>query len=104
MSEAVDFCNKLIQRKPSKRLGFNGPDQLRKHAWFRDFPWGKLMAKALPAPYKPAASDNYNPRQVLNKWNDELQIAAVRQTDIDSLFKGYFYDKRVQRGESDGKT
>jgi len=37
--EAADFINKLIQRKPSKRLGAGGIQEIKNHSWLRDFPW-----------------------------------------------------------------
>jgi len=48
----VNF-NKLIQRKPSKRLGQNGSDEVKSHEWFKDFPWSKLREKKLTAPFQP---------------------------------------------------
>jgi serine/threonine protein kinase len=37
--EAADFVNKMILRKPAKRLGFNGSDEVKNHPWLKDFPW-----------------------------------------------------------------
>lgn len=51
--EAADFVNKLIQRRPKARLGWGGSDQLRTHAWLRDFPWNELMSGELQSPFKP---------------------------------------------------
>lgn len=51
--ESADFINGLIQRKPSKRLGTNGPSELKNHPWFKDFPWEKLEKKELKPPFKP---------------------------------------------------
>lgn len=39
--EAADFINRLIQRKPARRLGTNGIGELKMHPWLRDFPWDK---------------------------------------------------------------
>lgn len=42
-SEAADFINQCIQRKPGLRLGATGgPHELRQHPWLRDFPWAEL--------------------------------------------------------------
>ena len=35
--ECINFCNGLIQRKRSKRLGENGIQELKNHPWFEDF-------------------------------------------------------------------
>lgn len=37
--DAADFANRLIQRKPSNRLGFNGPEEVKNHPWLKNFPW-----------------------------------------------------------------
>ena len=43
----------MIQRKPSRRLGYNGPSEVKNHTWLVDFPWddlyyGKLKPKFAP--------------------------------------------------------
>ena len=44
-NEAIDFINRMIQRKPAQRLGYNGPSEVKSHPWFKDFPWKKLEDK-----------------------------------------------------------
>ena len=51
--EAADLVNKLIQRKPTNRLGFNGPNEIKNHVWFRGFDWQELYNKQIPAPFVP---------------------------------------------------
>lgn len=43
----------MIQRKPSNRLGCNGPREVKQHPWFKNFPWDKLSKKELSAPFRP---------------------------------------------------
>lgn len=43
--EALDFCNSLIQRKTSSRLGENGIAELKQHSWLKDFDWEALLRK-----------------------------------------------------------
>ena len=54
--EAADFINGLIQRKPNKRLGVNGVQELKTHPWFRGFDWEKLARKEMIPPFKPNVS------------------------------------------------
>ena len=93
--EAADFINKLLQRKPENRLGFNGPQEAKNHAWLRGFPWQRLMEKKLEAPFKPEDCDNFDPRH-LGDWNDkeELEKSTGSQQDpaFQSLFSGYLFD------------
>ncbi|EGR31500.1 protein kinase domain protein, partial [Ichthyophthirius multifiliis] len=59
--EAADFANKLIQRKPANRLGLNGPEDVKNHAWFKNFHWDQLINKQFESPYIPNANeDNFH--------------------------------------------
>lgn len=62
--EAADFINRvrrclmlqLIQRKPQNRLGLNGPQEIKQHAWLKSFKWQELYEKRLQAPFIPNVS------------------------------------------------
>ncbi len=57
--EAADFCNKLIRRKPSNRLGFYlGAAELKCHPWFAGFDWAGLYNQTMKAPWVPPFGDN----------------------------------------------
>ena len=49
--ESADFINKLIQRKPINRLGFNGIEELKAHPWLLNFPWQKLENRIIKSPF-----------------------------------------------------
>lgn len=51
--EAADFVNKILQRKPANRLGFNGPNDVKNHMWFKSIDWQKMINKQVDAPYLP---------------------------------------------------
>jgi serine/threonine protein kinase len=51
--EAADFVNKCLQRKPSNRLGLNGPREVKQHVWLKDFDWVGLLNKKTTAPLLP---------------------------------------------------
>ncbi|CAD8075325.1 unnamed protein product [Paramecium primaurelia] len=96
--ESADFINRLIQRKPANRLGFNGPHELRQHSWFKNFPWQKLMNKELKSPYIPNQNeDNFDARQISmeDEENNELiqqNSIVLRRNSIQSQFSGYEMD------------
>ena len=57
----IDFINQLLQRKPCKRLGFNGAQEIMEHPWMKNFDWQKLLALQMKAPFIPNLSaDNYD--------------------------------------------
>ena len=46
--ESVDFINKCLHRKDSRRLGYiGGVQDLKNHEWFNDFDWDSLYNKTL---------------------------------------------------------
>jgi serine/threonine protein kinase len=99
--EAADFANKLLERRPRERLGYNGPAEVKNHAWLRGFPWGKLIEKKLPAPYRPEIADNFDERH-LGEWRDQEEVmksAQLLERDpfLQSLFQGYFYDQNGKK-------
>lgn len=60
--DAIDFTNKLLQRKPANRLGLLGTSEVKEHIWLKDFPWKDLYDKKLTAPYIPKQKDNFDPK------------------------------------------
>ena len=50
---SIDFINKLLKRKPSQRLGFNGVDEIMSHPWLEDIDWNKMLSKKYPSPFMP---------------------------------------------------
>ena len=51
--DALDFINRLIQRRPEQRLGVNGIAEIKNHPWIRDLNWKKLSSKEIESPFIP---------------------------------------------------
>lgn len=51
--EAADFVNKLLARKPQKRLGSSGISELKEHAWLKDMNWDQIYKMEFPSPFIP---------------------------------------------------
>jgi len=51
--ESRDFINLLLQRKPKKRLGYNGVKEIKEHPWMNGIDWELLIRKKIEAPYVP---------------------------------------------------
>ena len=58
--ESADCINKLLQRKPEKRLGQRGAREVKEHIWFRGFQWNLLYNRELEAPFIPSQGDNFD--------------------------------------------
>ncbi len=91
--ESVDFINKLLLRKPNKRLGYkNGINELKKHIWFKDIDWEKLEKKEIEAPFLPDKnSENFDKEYCEEIDNvSEETIERYRQYIADELFPDVF--------------
>lgn len=69
--EAADFINQTLKRKPVNRLGLNGPEEVKGHPWFKDYPWDDLYDKALKSPFIPPEADNFDAKYANDSWKDE---------------------------------
>jgi serine/threonine protein kinase len=70
--EAADFVNQMIQRKPGKRLGFRGPEEVKGHPWFAEFDWESLSEGRIDAPFKPKnKDDNFDTKNINEDWKDQ---------------------------------
>ena len=62
-NESMDFINHLLQRKPKKRLGYNGIEEIKNHPWMKDIEWELLYRKKIEAPFVPPTSkENFDKR------------------------------------------
>ncbi|CAD8122146.1 unnamed protein product [Paramecium sonneborni] len=96
--EAVDFINKLIQRKPSNRL-----IDVKNHPWLKDYPWDKLINKTLQPPYVPLHNDNFDISQI--QFEDQENQIIINQTGFLisqnlNVFDEYYYEKDFRRRSS----
>jgi serine/threonine protein kinase len=90
--EAADFINKLLQRKPQHRLGFNGVHEIKNHAWLRDFPWKRLFKKQSEAPFKPPLTDNFKRTSLFEFEEMPKSSIDINERSIQELFAGYVFN------------
>ncbi len=95
-SEALDFCNRLIQRKTERRLGDQGMFEVKGHPWLKDFDWASLQEKTLEAPYIPNTHDinfdRHNTMKPDEEKVDAKDLQMLRKKEVQELFNGYEYD------------
>jgi serum/glucocorticoid-regulated kinase 2 len=106
--QAADFINKLIQRKPTNRLGLNGPSELKSHPWLKDVDWSELSELKTVPPYIPTNSDyNIDTRNIGENWKDDEQemnrnMKLLKEPVTQLLFKEYFYSAANTNSTSSG--
>ena len=72
--EAADFINKTLQRKPSNRLGLNGPAEVKNHLWLKDIDWLSITEKKYPAPFIPDVRPPL-PAAKIERESHDVQLA-----------------------------
>lgn len=96
--EAADFINKTLQRKPVNRLGLNGPEEVKDHPWFKDYPFDDLLNGRIEAPFVPPNEDNFDHKYANDNWKDENteqmkeNALLLRRPSVQALFNGYYHD------------
>ncbi|CAK70564.1 unnamed protein product (macronuclear) [Paramecium tetraurelia] len=112
--EGADFINRLLQRKPSQRLGFIGSQEIRQHPWFLNFPWQKLQDFELIPPFKPNVNGYYQIRglriilikikfsqrmkKIMNSSNKTCLYQKIR------LLKGYEFNANQSHNKISSTT
>ena len=95
--ESVDFINRCLKRKYSKRLGYvNGVAELKEHIWFYNFSWDKLYNKKLRAPFIPKRGGNYDKKycEAIEKITDatyERYQSYANRKNFGEIFAGYTF-------------
>ena len=95
--ESVDFINKCLKRKESKRLGYkNGVCELKNHKWFENFDWEILFNKTMLAPFVPKKVGNYDKKycegvEKVSETTLERYQTYLRKKNFKHIFDGYTY-------------
>ena len=88
--KSMDFINKLLQRKPCKRLGYNGIKEIKEHPWIKETKWDLLKNKNLEVPFIPKQNKdlfdkNYckNGENSLNKYSELIKDVSMINVFVD---------------------
>ena len=104
--EAADCINRLLQRKPRKRLGVNGAKDVKKHIWFKNYPWNDLYNNKLISPFIPPGEDNFDYKYCNNVEKQGLQTKEryaeiIISDNYKICFKTYLYFNRYDNRYND---
>ncbi|KIJ12735.1 hypothetical protein PAXINDRAFT_171043 [Paxillus involutus ATCC 200175] len=96
--EAKSVMTGLLQRDPSRRLGANGGEEIKKHPFFAKYvDWNLLLQKKIQPPFKPSVESvldvaNFDP----DFTNEEAQDSVVEDSHLSETvqdqFKGFTYN------------
>ncbi|KAI8334590.1 hypothetical protein BC941DRAFT_378713 [Chlamydoabsidia padenii] len=88
--EARDFMEKLMTLDPTKRLGANGPDEVKQHPFFKDIDWDHLLSASpsfVPQPIGQEDTAYFDTRgatmQDCNNLLDENLLLGSERAKVD---------------------
>ena len=94
--ESINFINNLLMRNPEERLGYKGINELKQHLWLKYYPWNLIKNKALPSPFIPSDSGNFDDKYCKGEdyIGEETKIRYVEilsKVNYDKCFKDFYY-------------
>ncbi|KAH7890401.1 kinase-like domain-containing protein [Phlebopus sp. FC_14] len=97
-AEARSVMTGLLQRDPTRRLGANGGEEIKRHPFFAKYvDWNLLLHKKIQPPFKPSVESvldvaNFDP----DFTNEEAQDSVVEDSHLSETvqdqFKGFTYN------------
>ena len=104
--ESGDIINKLISRKPNKRLGVNGILEIKNHPWFKNINWDELFCKKLESPFLPKKGDNFDKRYCEGVENVDTETKQryqyyMSKSKFKNLFDNYTFVREDTEDEFD---
>ena len=99
--ESADFINRLLQRKPNKRLGLRGATEIKEHSWFKYYPWKDLYLQKLKSPFIPPNGDNFdekycNSEDPVGVKTIEKYIKIISSSKYKKIFNNFKYFNREE--------
>ncbi|KAF9261091.1 Pkinase-domain-containing protein [Marasmius fiardii PR-910] len=96
--EAKSVMTGLLQRDPSKRLGVNGGEEIKRHPFFAKYiDWNRLLAKGYTPPFKPAVESvldvaNFDPDFTNEEAQDSVVTGSALSQTVQEQFHGFTYN------------
>ncbi|KIY69435.1 Pkinase-domain-containing protein [Cylindrobasidium torrendii FP15055 ss-10] len=96
--EARSVMTGLLQRDPTKRLGANGGEEIKKHPFFHKYiDWNRLLAKRYPPPFKPSVESvldvaNFDPDFTNEEAQDSVVTDSALSETVQDQFRGFTYN------------
>ncbi|KAL5463905.1 hypothetical protein EMCRGX_G032854 [Ephydatia muelleri] len=93
---SLPCCNlllSLLEKDPSKRLGATGAEEIKKHPWFHEVDWNKVLGKELPVPFRPYVSSEVDVGNFSAEFTAQPAMNSPGQPPGRNadLFRGYSF-------------
>ena len=86
-----DFINKLLIRRPIKRLGYSGINEIKNHPWLKDINWDLLKKKKIKAPYIPKEGKEYFDKKYCREDSHEKYKNFINNNQYNNIFENYTF-------------
>ncbi|KAK9719527.1 Serine/threonine-protein kinase [Basidiobolus ranarum] len=96
-SHARSLLRGLLERDPNQRLGNNGADEIRRHPFFAEIEWPKLLAKKYQPPFKPNVASAFDTSNFDEEFTSEIPHDSVAEDSklsetMQQQFAGFTYE------------
>lgn len=86
--ELEDLIKQCLQKDPTKRIGYNNTEEIKKHKWFENINWDDVLNLSVEPPVKPEISDkfdieNFN-KDVIKEKPALNELQDIDQNIVDS--------------------
>ena len=92
----LDFINKLLIRKKTKRLGYKSDKEVRKHPWFNDIIWSQIENMSMESPFVFDNEDNFDDSYAEVQENDSIyggnKELFILEVNDSMLFKDFYFN------------
>ncbi|ODV96770.1 hypothetical protein PACTADRAFT_40116 [Pachysolen tannophilus NRRL Y-2460] len=94
-SNTKSLIKNLLNRDPTKRLGYNGTQEIKSHPFFQDVDWTKLNQKGYIPPFKPPVQDLNDTSNFDSEFTSEKPADSVvddfLSESVQKQFGGWTY-------------
>lgn len=96
--EAMSVMIGLLQRDPSKRLGANGGEEIKRHSFFsHHIRWDRLLARKIQPPFKPSVESvldvaNFDTDFTSEEAQDSVVTDSALSETVQDQFRGFTYN------------
>ncbi|KAF6760378.1 kinase-like domain-containing protein [Ephemerocybe angulata] len=97
-AEAKSVMTGLLQRDPTRRLGVNGGEEIKRHPFFAKYiDWNRLLAKKIQPPFKPSVESvldvaNFDSDFTNEEAQDSVVTDSALSETVQDQFRGFTYN------------
>ncbi|KAJ3091006.1 AGC protein kinase Gad8, partial [Quaeritorhiza haematococci] len=102
-TQAKDLLKGLLNRDPNNRLGAKGHEEIKRHPFFADINWTKLMARKYQPPFRPNVSSATDTSNFDEEFTSEIPMDSVSADShlsetVQQQFAGFSYQAQDHIG------